>query len=153
GEDLLRFTLISRDGAWFITEHEFVDDALGQFADAFASAIRGRANHYQLYDAPIETALKTVEKELTSEGETTELLLLKYRLLAAADYEKAGEKTGDRPGASLSTDASDPSVELLKQLITRWPDFAAGHLAMARELLYADETQEPLSPLSKDTET
>ena len=39
GEALLRLTLAARDGAWFITEHEVVDDALPEFADA----LRGRS--------------------------------------------------------------------------------------------------------------
>jgi hypothetical protein len=40
GDDLLRLTLALRDGAWFISEHEVVDDVLPEFADALQGALQ-----------------------------------------------------------------------------------------------------------------
>jgi tetratricopeptide (TPR) repeat protein len=42
-------------------------------------------------------------------------------------------------------------VELLKQITTRWPDFAPAQVMLGRELLSAT-SDDALSPLSKDTE-
>jgi tetratricopeptide (TPR) repeat protein len=40
----------------------------------------------------------------------------------------------------------------MNRIVTRWPEFAPGHLALGRELLNHGDTEDSLNPISKDTE-
>lgn len=170
GEALLRLTLARRDDAWFIVEHENVDDALPEFADALNGAIRPEAKRGRVYEVAFEPALKHLDRILAAEGEKPELLLLKARVLSlqqsqaqleqmlseAAAKEKTAEKNeppvSEKPlVAQASKPATDAAVELLKKITARWPDFAQGHLALGRELLNTGDTQDSLNPISKDS--
>lgn len=169
GEALLRLNLARRDGAWFITEHEIVDDALPEFADALAGALRPAARRGRIYEVSFDAALKHLDRLLSTEGEKPELLLLKARvmsaqqsqqrleqLLAAANQEKApAAEKGGNPEPRVEENAArppdDPVSELWRRLTLRWPDFAQGHLARARDLLNTGETEDSLNPISKDT--
>src|SRR5262249_62404236 len=55
-------------------------------------------------------------------------------------------------GKDQTAPASAPSVEVLKGIAKRWPDFAPGRLALARALLHAGAGEEAVKPLSKDAE-
>jgi len=175
---LLRLTLASRDGAWFITEHEIVDDALPEFADALQGALQPAGRRGLVFETSIETAAKYIEKLIASEGEKPELLLLKSRVLGSQETEEAAKvqdpsepnkaetnKTGPGKGGAKRAEtgkadagngrtasASDPSTEVLKEIAKRWPDFAPGRLALARALLYSGAGEEAVNPLSKDAE-
>jgi tetratricopeptide (TPR) repeat protein len=152
GEALLRLTLASRDGAWFIIEHEIVDDALPEFADALQGALKPESRRGVIFGTSVDAAAKQIERLIAGEGEKPELLLLKSRVLSAQELEgtvKAQVQTG--------TDNADPpaSVAVLMDVAKRWPDFAPGRLALARALLYSGDGEEagnPLSPVSKDAE-
>jgi transglutaminase-like putative cysteine protease/tetratricopeptide (TPR) repeat protein len=149
GEVMLRLTLSSRDGAWFITEHEVVDDALLEFADALQGALRPDGPRGLVFGTSIEGAVKHIEKLIASEGEKPELLLLKSRVLSAQEIEetvKAQVQTG-----TDKTDSS-PSVEVLKKTAERWPDFAPVRLALGRALLYSGGGDDAINPPSKDAE-
>ncbi|HKC87022.1 MAG TPA: transglutaminase domain-containing protein, partial [Blastocatellia bacterium] len=149
GETLLRLSLASRDGAWFITEHEVVDDALPEFADALQGALRPDGRRGLVFGTSIDGAAKHIEKLIAREGEKPELLLLKSRVLSAQELEgtvKAQVQTG--------TDKADlsPSVEVLKKAAERWPDFAPVRLALARALLYSGGGEDAIKLPSKDAE-
>lgn len=174
GEALLRFTLARRDGAWFITEHEIVDDALPEFADAIQGALQPGSRRGLVFETSIENAARHIEKLIAQEGEKPELLLLKSRVLSSQEIEEVAKtqdesetnkteankaevgKTGagKEPSKLAKPDqsASDPSVEVLKEIAKRWPDFAPARLALARELLYSGSGEDAVNPLSKDAE-
>ncbi len=171
GDALLRLTLAARDSAWFITEHEIVDDALPEFADAIRGALQPDGRRGVVFETSIENASRHIEKLIALEGEKPELLLLKSRVLSYQQIEmeaQAGIQTEpgkSEPGKAEAnksgvgenppkTDqpAADPSAELLKKIAERWPDFAPGRLALARELLYSGNGEDAVNPLSKDAE-
>jgi transglutaminase-like putative cysteine protease/Flp pilus assembly protein TadD len=159
GEALLRLTLASRDGAWFITEHEVADDALPEFADALQGALQADGRRGVVFGTSIDEAAKHIEKLIAREGEKPDLLLLKSRVLSAQELEgtvKAQVQTGtDKTGSHASGEVLPPSVAVLKDTVKRWPDFAPARLALARALLYSgagEDTVNALSSLSKDAE-
>jgi transglutaminase-like putative cysteine protease/Flp pilus assembly protein TadD len=147
GEALLRLTLASRDGAWFITEHEIVDDALTEFADAIQGALRPDGRRGVVFGTSIDVAAKHLEKLIASEGDKPELLLLKSRVLGAQELEGA---VNAQPQTGAAKSDSPASVEILKGAAKRWPDFAPVHLALARALLYSGGVEDPGEPLGKD---
>ncbi|MBO0859647.1 MAG: tetratricopeptide repeat protein, partial [Chloracidobacterium sp.] len=147
GEALLRLTLSRRDGAWFITEHEVVDDALPEFDDALHGALQPDGLRGMVFGTTIEKAAKHIEKLIASEGEKPELLLLKSRVLSAQEL----EGTVKAQAGSVKTDPL-ASVEVLKDVAKRWPDFAPARLALARALLYSDGGEDVINPNSKDAE-
>jgi len=167
GEALLRLTLVQRDGAWFIVEHEIVDDALPEFADALNGALRPAARRGRIYEVSFDAALAHLNRLIAMEGEKPDLLLLKARVFSQqqneeetarllADAEEKKDKLSEPappkpPDRSQQTDAAaDRAVALLKQIATRWPDFAPAQLALGRELLRST-TDDAITPLSKDT--
>src|SRR5262249_51722704 len=89
GEALLRFNLVARDGAWFITEHEIVDDALPEFADAIQGALQPTARRGLVFEYSIENAANHIEQMIAKEGGKPELLLLKSRVLSSKRLEEA----------------------------------------------------------------
>ncbi|MDX2041216.1 MAG: transglutaminase domain-containing protein [Acidobacteriota bacterium] len=172
GEAMLRLTLSQRDGAWFIAEHELVDDALPEFADALNGALNPAARRGVIYETSLEAAMKQVERLIAAEGEKPELLLLKYRVLDSQQNEeelarmmKEAEDDKDKPVSPQPAQPAnqpptqsappepriDRALELLKEIATRWPDFALAQLTLGRELLTPFD-EEALSPLSKDAE-
>ncbi|HMY75768.1 MAG TPA: transglutaminase domain-containing protein, partial [Blastocatellia bacterium] len=168
GDALLRLTLAERDGAWFITEHENPDDTLPEFADALNGALQPETKRGKVYELTFEPALKHLDRLIVNEGEKPELLLLKAKVLSLqqsqARIEKlieaskeAGKDAGPEKPAPVTeekpaTQTTDPAVELMKRIVARRPDFAPGHLALGRELLNKGDTEDSLSPVSKDTE-
>src|SRR4030095_11072396 len=111
GEALLRLTLSRRDGAWFITEHEVVDDALPEFADAVQGAVRPDGRRGLVFGTSIDGAAKHIEKLIAREREKRELLLLKSRILRALELEGTSKASVQR--GTDKTDSS-ASVEVLK---------------------------------------
>ena len=85
---MLRLTLSRRDGAWFIAEHEIVDDGLAEFADALNGALNPAARRGVVYETSLDAAMKQVERLIAAEGEQPELLLLKYRVLDSQQSEE-----------------------------------------------------------------
>jgi transglutaminase-like putative cysteine protease/Tfp pilus assembly protein PilF len=177
GEVLLHFQLVARDGAWFITEHEIVDDALPEFADALQGALQPAGRRGVVFETSIENAASYLEKLIAKEGAKPELLLLKSRVLSSQRLDEATQvaeqlanktevgkvesnkaeagrnSSSSAPSAPSDQSNADPSIEVLKELVTRWPDFAPGRLALARELLYSGgDGQDAVNPLSKDAE-
>ncbi len=150
GEALLRLTLASRDGAWFITEHEIVDDALPEFADALQGAMQPDGRRGIVFETSIDKAARHIENLIAREGEKPELLLLKSRVLSAQEIEEA-VKAQVRNRRPIST-GTPSSVEVLKKIAERWPDFAPARLALARELLNSGSAEDAINPLSKDAE-
>ncbi|MGE0883675.1 MAG: transglutaminase domain-containing protein [Blastocatellales bacterium] len=168
GDDLLRLTLAKRDGAWFITEHEIVDDALPEFSDALSGALQPEIRRGRIFETSIEAAMKHIDRLIAIEGEKPELLLLKVRVFSSQQNEATGrelleklkekkerkDKAGNQ-SEQVQPASNEPSVdravELLKEITRRWPNFAQAHLALGRELLYTFG-DEALSPLSKDAE-
>ncbi|MBS1790269.1 MAG: DUF4836 family protein [Acidobacteria bacterium] len=168
GDDLLRLTLTARNGAWFITEHENLDDAFQDFADAINGALAPESRRGRIYEISLDGAMKHIERIIAAEGEKPELLLLKSRVLASqrneallnATSEKAEESNEtkkdqtSRPQQQVASDdvpVQQKYIGLLKQIVSRWPSFAPGQLALGRELASAaDDTS--LSTLNPDTE-
>jgi transglutaminase-like putative cysteine protease/cytochrome c-type biogenesis protein CcmH/NrfG len=159
GEALLRLTMTSRDGAWFITEHEIVDDALPEFADALQGALKPDSRRGVIFGTSVDAAAKQIEKLIASEGEKPELLLLKSRVLSAQELDETVkpqvQTVADKTNSPPSVEVLPASVGVLMDAAKRWPDFAPVRLALARALLYSgagDEDANPLSPISKDAE-
>ncbi|HEU0178081.1 MAG TPA: tetratricopeptide repeat protein, partial [Blastocatellia bacterium] len=149
GETLLRLTLASRDGAWFITEHEIVDDALPEFVDALQGALEPDGRRGLVFGTSVDEAAKHIEKLIAREGGKPELLLLKSRVLSAQELEGTVK---DQVQTGADKIDSPASVEVLKDVAKRWPDFAPGRLALARALLYSGGVEDTVNPLSKDAE-
>jgi tetratricopeptide (TPR) repeat protein len=156
--DLRRMRLASRSGAWFITEHEVVDDGLPEFADAIQGALHPGTGRGQVYEMPYESAQKYLENLITKKGESPELLLLKYRVLVSRRLDELNTK---QPGKNQDSTATklkqgetreDRGLKILEEITRRWPDFAPGHLALAIDLLYADNDDSGINGMSKDTE-
>jgi tetratricopeptide (TPR) repeat protein len=156
--DLRRMRLASRAGAWFITEHEVVDDALPEFADAIQDALHPGSGRGQVYQMSDESAQKYLDNLIARKGESPELLLLKYRVLVSRHLDEANTK---QPGKNSETAAAksneavkkeDRGLKILEEITRRWPDFAPGHLALAVDLLYAGNDDSPINGMSKDTE-
>jgi transglutaminase-like putative cysteine protease/tetratricopeptide (TPR) repeat protein len=156
GEALLRLTLRQRQGAWFITEHEIVDDALPEFADATREALNPGRGRGIVFEMPIDKAEKYINGLLAGEGDRPDLLLLKSRVISFIQVEEIlkglSQPDPKKPEEKPKQQAHDPVVEILKKLTETWPDFAPGHLALARELLYSSGSEDAVNPLSKDAE-
>jgi tetratricopeptide (TPR) repeat protein len=162
GEACFRLTLVQRGAAWFIVEHEIVDDALPEFADALRGALKPETRRGLIYEVSFAEAFKHLDGLLTAEGEQPELLLLKARVHSSQQAEeesaqllaelKAGAPQPLTPPATRTEPIKDHAVALLQQIITRWPDFAPAHLALGRELLYSNNTEGVINPLSKDAQ-
>jgi tetratricopeptide (TPR) repeat protein len=164
--DLIRFSLRSRGRYWYITEHELVDDALPEFADAIQEALQPGTCRGQVYDMPADTALKYIEQLITTQGESAQLLLLKYRVLVSRqlpdDQGRAREMfKGVQPGRGQTNTPKpqqepqlhdDKALEILERITQRWPDFAPGHLALAFDLLYLGMDDSIINAVSKDAE-
>ncbi|MEK7831019.1 MAG: transglutaminase domain-containing protein, partial [Acidobacteriota bacterium] len=164
GEALFRLTLTQRDGAWFIAEHESVDDSLQDFADALNGVLQPESRRGRVFETSLDAATKHIERMIAAEGEKPELLLLKSRILLSqrndALLNEVDEKPEEKekppqpaPNPAPATPAQpDQYVELLKQIVARWPNFAPGQLSLGRELVSTLDDG-ALSPLSKDAET
>jgi tetratricopeptide (TPR) repeat protein len=166
--ELIRFSLVSRNGVWFIIEHEVADDALPEFTDAIRDALYPGTGRGRVYDMAGESALKYVDDLTVKKGESPQLLLLKYRLLVSKQLEedqvmsaeslrflKNGKTQGNETQPKTQQQAlleNDRALDLLMQITTRWPDFAPGHLALAFDLLYFGNDDAVLSSTSKDAE-
>ncbi|MCI0336443.1 MAG: hypothetical protein L0226_02615 [Acidobacteria bacterium] len=166
--ELIRFSLASRGGVWFITEHEVVDDALPELSDAIQGALQPGTGRGQVYDLPTESALKYIDGLIAKQGEGPQLLLLQYRVLASQKVEEEQARSAETLRTALSGKAQandaqpkpqqqtqsqdDRALELLLQITSRWPDFAPGHLALAFDLLYYGNEDGVLSSISKDAE-
>ena len=88
GETMLRLTAAQRDGAWFIVEHEIVDDAMPEFADAINGALRPDARRGRVYEIAFDAALAHLDRLIAAEGEKPELLLLKAHVLSQQQDEE-----------------------------------------------------------------
>ena len=156
--DLRRIRLASRSGAWFITEHEVVDDALPEFADAIQGALHPGTGRGQVYGMTDENAQKYLDNLIARKGESPELLLLKYRVLVSRHLDEANAKQpGKNPGPTAikpmeGGTREDRGLKILEEITRRWPDFAPGHLALAIDLLYAGNDDSVINGMSKDTE-
>jgi tetratricopeptide (TPR) repeat protein len=168
GEDLLRLTLALRDGAWFITEHELVDAALAEFADALLGALEPASRRGFVHEMSFDAAIKHIEKLIAREGEKPELLLLKSRVFEAKEMREllasikagnkeakgtdAGKAGADKPATGKDKSASVSSTDIYKEIANRWPDFAPGRRALAIELFPSIYDEETVDPSSKDGE-
>ncbi len=164
--DLIRFSLRSRARVWYITEHELVDDALPEFADAIQEALQPGTCRGLVYDMPTDSALKHIEQLIATQGESAQLLLLKYRVLVSRqlpDDQGRGNQMfkGVQPGRGQANAPkpqqepqphNDQALEILEQITQRWPDFAPGHLALAFDILYLGIDDSVINAVSKDAE-
>ncbi len=162
--ELINLSLTARDGAWFIIEHEVVDDALPEMADAIQGALAQGVGRGKVYEMPGEAGLRYVDNLIAKQGESPQLLLLKYRVLVSQQVEeeqaraietlKSGTQVSDPPPRyrPQSFFQNDRALELLVQITRRWPDFVQGHLALAFDLLYYGNDDAVLSSTSKDAE-
>ncbi len=140
--NLWRFHLAAREGAWYITEIEDLDEALPLFADALRNAARGTHALAKLREQAADKALKRLDERLATEGESPQLLLLKARILSNQETEEA-ETVADKPAAKAPAAAQpSPVIQLLRQITTRWPDFAPAQLALSHELRAAQFAEE-----------
>jgi tetratricopeptide (TPR) repeat protein len=156
GDDLLRVDLAARDGAWFITEIEDTDYSIPTFADALRGALRPGTSRFQTLSFEPERAIKMLAQLAASEGESPQLLLLKAFALRRKQYaalEEAGAAARKEKEKEKSPPAESEVAALLRQITTRWPDFAAGHYALGAHLLSEDEEfEKALAPFRRAAE-
>jgi tetratricopeptide (TPR) repeat protein len=152
GTDLMRLTLAARDGAWYLTEIEDLDNQIPIFSQVLRGALQPSANRWQLFSLTPERALKKLDQLIATEGESASLLLIKAQVLsrkhqieefnriveqpaAEKSAEKAAENTEPKAQAAPSgPPPRDEARELFQQIITRWPDFAPAYYALAAEI-------------------
>jgi transglutaminase-like putative cysteine protease/Flp pilus assembly protein TadD len=156
-DDLLRIDLAERDGAWFITEVEDTDYTIPIFADALRAALHPGTSRLQTLSFKPERAVKQLDQLAATEGESAPLLLMKALALSRKQYaasladsrtdeEKEKEKQKSPPKES-------EAVALLRQIVARWPDFAAAHYSLGSHLLYSDEqAEQAIIPFRKAAE-
>jgi transglutaminase-like putative cysteine protease/tetratricopeptide (TPR) repeat protein len=173
GEDLLRLTLELREGAWFITEHELMDEALAEFADALLGALDPPGRRGLVYEISFDAAAKHVEKLIAREGEKPELLLLKARVLETREFQeaieayKASTQEAKKETAAGKAEAGEPaagknkakdkaasvsSTDVYREIANRWPDFAPGRKALALELFSSIYDEDAANQPGKDAE-
>jgi transglutaminase-like putative cysteine protease len=169
--ELLRLTLALRDGAWFITEHELVDDAVPEFADAIKGAIDPAGRRAVIYETSVENSVKHLDKLIAREGEKPELLLLKSRVLetkefsealearrevakqaAEKDLGEAGKAEAGKPEAGKNQAPSVSAIDVYKEIANRWPDFAPGRWALAHELFSSLDPSDANKQPNKESE-
>ena len=149
GDDLLRISLAARDGAWYITDIEDLDYGVPVIKDALRAAPQEVVSRLQVLSFSSERALKQVDQWIAAEGESERLLFLKALVLRNKQFaesleaarEDRKEKSQPAPGAAAA---------LLKQITTRWPDFAPAHYALGVQLLsYDEEPEKAIAPLQR----
>jgi tetratricopeptide (TPR) repeat protein len=166
--ELIRFSLTSRGGIWFVTEHEVVDDALPEFSDAIQGALQPGTGRGHAYELPTESALKYLDGLIAKQGESPQLLLLKYRVLISQKVEEDTARSMEalriamtgktlahrsRTKEGREVDLEDDRAHgLLLKINSLWPDFAPGALALAFDLLYNGNDDAILSTVSKNAE-
>lgn len=145
-DELLRFTLQAREGAWFITEVEDVDEALPQLGEALREALNPGHSRAKLDNAETASALKQLDGLIVARGETPELLLHKARLLEQeksrefiAKFNEKSAKPEEAAAEKPAETKPDPVLELRQQVVARWPNYAPAQLALGRSLTWADE--------------
>jgi Flp pilus assembly protein TadD len=147
GDGLLRFHLAARDGAWYVTEIENVDEATQLIGDALRDALstdfsptRIRRMQY----TQNARALEQLEKLIAAKGESPSLLLLRAGLLRAKQLRQAPNEVRDSSGGDQKqekpeSEKPDEVAALLRQITTRWPGYApawyklAGHYPVWQE--------------------
>ena len=161
GQGLLRFTLAARNGAWYITEIENVDEATHILGDPLRGTLNPEADRARLENMTYSEALPQLEQMIKKEGESAPLLLLKSRLLQtkevtetilartsaeAENSNQANKKESPPAGAQ----AERESTALLKQITTRFPDFAPAWYAFAASYpAWQDEREKAIEPLQR----
>jgi tetratricopeptide (TPR) repeat protein len=166
--ELIRFSLASRGGVWFVTEHEVADDALPEISDAIQGALQPGTGRGKAYELPTESALKYLDGLIAKQGESPQLLLLKYRVLISQKVEEDTARSMEalriamtgktlahrsRTKEGREVDPEDNRAhELLLKINSLWPDFAPGALALAFDLIYNGNDDAILSMVSKDAE-
>jgi tetratricopeptide (TPR) repeat protein len=146
--ELLRFHLVARDGAWFISEIEDLDASLPKLADALRGALHPGQGRAQLDDLAPEAAIKQLDALIAKEGEKPELLLHKARLLESQRshalimrLSKAQEEKA-QPKESLPEPPLEPITELYRQIAARWPAHAPAHYALGHHLSLSGDADE-----------
>lgn len=152
GDDLLRVDLALRDGGWFITEIEDTDYGIPVFADALRSALRPGTSSLQTLFLTPDNALKQLARIAKTEGESPQLLLMKAMALRRKQYDewlKRADTEGDKEKEKRPSQESEAAI-LLRQITTRWPDFAPAQYALAIQLLsYDEEPEKAIEPLRR----
>lgn len=156
GGQLLRLSLAAREGAWYVTEIEDVDDEKRTFAEALQYSLNPAASLVQIrerqYSNP-ERALKQLEELAAANGENASLLLLKADILRAqrnrdrwqemakAAVEKDKPVEADKPGETKPPQPSE-TLAILEKIAARWPDYAATHYKLAWSYQIEEESRE-----------
>ncbi|HEX8772895.1 MAG TPA: transglutaminase domain-containing protein [Pyrinomonadaceae bacterium] len=157
-DDLLRVDLAERDGAWFITEVEDTDYAIPTLADALRGALHPGTSRLQTLSFKPERALKQLAQLATAEGESAQLLLMKAQALsrkqyAAASLAESGADADQEKEKKTSAPKESEAAALLRQIVARWPDFAAAHYALGTHLMFYDEQlEQSIAPFRKAAE-
>ncbi len=156
GNGLLRFQLAARDGAWYITEVENLDEASQLLAEPIrgaASTAAPLANVRRNQFAQPERALKQLDQLIKAEGESAPLLLLKAQTLEAKKLKEdieppqnesaKGKDDPTKPDKEEKKPAPpDAATELLNQITTRWPDYAPAWYVLAEHYISNNQQSE-----------
>jgi tetratricopeptide (TPR) repeat protein len=141
GADLIRLTLASRDGAWFVVEIEDLDSSIPILSQSLRGAIDPRADRWHILALDPDQALKRFDELIAAEGETPELLTLKAITLGRRQFVEAlGRKSAANGRASGRPDGAKPDEAnaLYERIIERWPNFAPAYYLFSLRLA-ADE--------------
>ncbi|MFN0121828.1 MAG: transglutaminase domain-containing protein [Blastocatellia bacterium] len=175
GQELFRFHLSQRDGAWYITEVEDLDGYPSLLGDPLRAALTPGQDPARIMARRFidpEKALAQLEQLIARTGESAPLLLMKTRLLetklnfeeserqqaaekatekSAGPEEKKEEKKTDTEAPVIAAPKSPGPVEtLLLSITTRWPDYAPAWRALGDHYDNDEDTGEKsLAPLQR----
>jgi tetratricopeptide (TPR) repeat protein len=161
GADLIRLTLASRDGAWFVVEIEDLDSSIPILGQSLRGAIDPRSDRWHILALDPDQALKRFDELIAAEGENPELLTLKAITLGRRQFvETLGRKSAANGRASGRPDKAKPDEAkpdkakpdeakpdeakpdeanaLYERIIERWPNFAPAYYLFSLRLA-ADE--------------
>ncbi|MFN7946955.1 MAG: transglutaminase domain-containing protein [Blastocatellia bacterium] len=161
GQGLLRFTMVARNGAWYVTEIENVDEATRILSEPLRGTLNPETDRARIENLAPEQALPQLEELIKKEGESAPLLLLKSRLLhtkqitemllarTSAETENKNQ-TDQKETPSKAVQADSESTTLLKQITTRFPDFAPAWYALAANYpAWQDDREKAIEPLQR----
>ena len=158
GNELVRVTMLMRNGHWQVVEVENLDEDLALFADAFGEALNpgtGRAHLLAIpRTIPFARAVRRMDSLIAANGEQPSLLLMKALLLGRKQYEEAEAKIQEwNYGESVVVKGRNRGQSLLQRIRGRWPDYAPAHYFYAtEEFIHDPERKQIIAALQHYTQ-
>ena len=148
GDQLLKLSLAAREGAWYVTELEDVDDGTHAFAEPLQQALNPALNLAQIRtmkQTNPDRALKQLDSYIAAKGESAPLLLLKADILRVKQFRQFIEESKTKEAQPETKPATqkrpDARTILLETVTSRWPDYASAYYALAKAYQFNEETR------------